>query len=425
MYRPLLLMVIITLTASSTTTFADSDWVSAVLNHPNLRVPYSNIEKQQWKILEREAEKGFDLDISSSAHLPLIENFDSSFTRAVKNSPYLDLVFNASKTVYDFGEVDSLINSERAHQTRARLDFANDFEKQTHDLFSLIIQYKKANQALSLIQTAQANIELVQGDLTRRFESGLGTITDIRRTQLNQIDLETQATQMLNKINEVEHIISNNYGLDTADLVNIWDGIQQQFKRITNIEQQTLRSSAISHGAKESLRHQRNSIGAQKKPKLSLDVKATLYDVTRSISNYQMTGALRLNFPAFDSGYRSAKMASISHSITAEQQALEQLIQQKSLDLKRNERQLNDLELQHQEAIKKRANLNLQLNNMKLALGTTGNDHAGLATLYIQIVATQMDLIDITSSTSQLSLDQVLLSEQIIQQFNVPFEKLP
>ena len=425
MYRPRLLMVIITLAASSTTTFADSDWVSAVLNHPNLRVPYSNIEKQQWKILELEAEKGFDLDVSSSAHLPLIENFDSSFTRAVKNSPYLDLVFNASKTVYDFGEADFLINSERAHQTRARLAFANDFEKQTHDLFSLIIQYKKANQALSLIQTAQANIELVQGDLTRRFESGLGTITDIRRTQLNQIDLETQATQMLNKINEVEHIISNNYGLDTADLVNIWDGIQQQFKRITNIEQQTLRSSAISHGAKESLRHQRNSIGAQKKPKLSLDVKATLYDVTRSISNYQMTGALRLNFPAFDSGYRSAKMASISHSITAEQQALEQLIQQKSLDLKRNERQLNDLELQHQEAIKKRANLNLQLNNMKLALGTTGNDHAGLAKLYIQIVATQMDLIDITSSTSQLSLDQVLLSEQIIQQFNVPFEKLP
>jgi hypothetical protein len=36
-----------------------------------------------------------------------------------------------------------------------------------------------------------------------------------------------------------------------------------------------------------------------------------------------------------------------------------------------------------------------------------------------------MDLIDIISSTSQLSLDQILLGEQIIQQFNVPFEKLP
>jgi outer membrane protein TolC len=425
MYRPLLLMVIITLTASSTTTFADSGWVSAVLNHPNLRVPHSNIEKQQWNILEREAEKGFDLDISSSAHLPLIENFDSSFTRAVKHSPYLDLVFNASKTVYDFGEADALINSERSRQTRARLAFANDFEKQTHDLFSLIIQYKKANQALSLIQTAQANIGLVQRDLTRRFESGLGTITDIRRTQLNQLDLETQATQMLNKIDEVEHIISNNYGLDTANLVPIWDGIQQQFKRISHIDQQKLRSSAISHGAKESLRHQRDSIDAQKKPKLSLDVKATLYDVTRSISNYQMAGELRLNFPAYDSGYRAAKMASISHSISAEQQTLEQLIQQKSLDLKKNERQLNDLELQYEEGIKKRANLNLQLNNMKLSLGTTGNDHAGLAKLYIQIVATQMDLIDIISSTSQLSLDQILLGEQIIQQFNVPFEKLP
>ena len=160
MYRPLLLMVIITLTASSSSTFADNGWVSAVLNHPNLRLPYSNIEKQQWKILERQAAKGFNLDISSSAHLPLIENFDRSFTRAVQYSPYLDLVFNASKTVYDFGEADSLINSERARQTKARLTFANDFEKQTHDLFSLIIQYKKANQALVLIQTAQANIEL-------------------------------------------------------------------------------------------------------------------------------------------------------------------------------------------------------------------------------------------------------------------------
>lgn len=425
MYRPLLLMVIITMTTLSSPIFADNGWVSAVLNHPNLRVPFSSIEKQQWKILEREAEKGFNLDISSSAHLPLIENFDPSFTRTAKHNPYLDLVFNASKTIYDFGEADSLINSERAHQTKARLAFANDFEKQTHNLFSLIIEYKKANQTLSLIQTAQANIELVQRDLTRRFESGLGTITDIRRTQLSQIDLETQATQMLNKINEVEHTISNNYGLDAPNLVHVWDGIQQQLKGITHIEQQQLRSSAISHGEKESLRHQRNSIGAQKKPKVSLNVKATLYDVTHSISNYQMTGALRLNFPAFDSGFRSAKMASITHSITAEQQALEQLIQQKTLDLKISARQLNDLELRHKKDIKKRANLNLQLNNMKLALGTTGNDHAGLATLYIDIVTTQVNLINITANMSQLSLDQVLLSEQIIQQFNVPFEKLP
>ena len=62
---------------------------------------------------------------------------------------------------------------------------------------------------------------------------------------------------------------------------------------------------------------------------------------------------------------------------------------------------------------------------MKLALGTTGNDHAGLATLYIDIVTTQVNLINITANMSQLLLDQVLLSEQIIQHFNVPFEKLP
>ena len=118
-------------------------------------------------------------------------------------------------------------------------------------------------------------------------------------------------------------------------------------------------------------------------------------------------------------------MASISHAISAEQQALAQVIQRKILDLKTSERQLDDLELREQEGNQKHNNLVLQLNNMKLALGKTANDHAGLANMHTQIASAEINLIGIASDMEQLTLDHVLLSEQIIQQFNVSSEQLP
>ena len=259
----------------------------------------------------------------------------------------------------------------------------------------------------------------------RRFEAGLGTLADIRRTQLSQIDLETQITQLQNKVSAVENIVSSDYGLAIGSVVREWNNIEPQLQLTDSIAALNLRSSAISQGAQTSLRHQRSSIAAQKKPKLMVDVNTTLYDVTRGMSNYRVAGEFRLTFPAFDSGYRSAKMASISHAITAEQQTLEQLVQQKSLDLKTSKRQLDDLQLRQQEGMKKHNNLSLQLENMKLALGQTANDHAGLANLHTQMASAQIDLVSITSDMQQLLLDRVLLSEQIIQQFNVTSDQLP
>ena len=410
---------------ASSAAHASADWVSAVLDHPNLRVQNSSIEKQKWKILELEAEQGFDFDIKSSAHLPIAEHFDSSFSRVATYDPYLDLVFSASHTLYDFGESDSLIDAERTLQTRARLTFANAFEQQTHALFSLVLQHQKAEKTMVIVNTAQDNIALVQKDLVKRFEAGLGTVADIRRTQLSQIDLETQIIQLSNKMDEIEHMINTDYGLAVADLVEDWHSIEPQLNLARHIQEQALRTSAISQDLQTSLRYQRNSVNAQKKPKLIIDVNTTLYDVTRSLGNYRVAGEFRLTFPAFDSGYRSAKMASITHAISAEQQALTQVIQQKILDLETNERQLDDLELREQEGTKKHKNLVLQLNNMKLALGKTANDHAGLANMHTQIASAEINLISIASDMEQLTLDHVLLSEQIIQQFNVSSEQLP
>lgn len=425
MYRPLLLTAMISLAVASSPVSANNDWVAAVLDHPSLRVQHSAIEAQHWKILELEAEQGFDFDIRSSAHLPIAEHFDNSFNRLATYDPYLDLVFSASQTVYDFGEADALIDAERALQTKARLAFANGFEQQTHSLFSLIIQHQKAQQTLLIVTVAQADIGLVQADLVRRFEAGLGTLADIRRTQLSQIDLETQVTQLVNKMDAVEHVISSEYGLTVDALIKTWHTTEPLLQLTTQLDPFNLRSSAISQGTQTSLRHQRNSIAAQKNPKLIVDINTTLYDVTRNINNYRVAGELRLTFPAFDSGYRSAKMASISHAIAAERRALEQVVQQKALELKASKRQLDDLELRQQEAMQKHNNLSLQLTNMKLALGKTANDHAGLASLHTQIASAQIDLVSINSDMQQLLLDRVLLSEQIIQQFNVTSDQLP
>ncbi len=425
MYRPLILTAIMTMAVSSTVAHADTDWIPAVLDHPSLRVQHSAIEKQQWKILELQAEQGFDFDITSQGHLPILENFDTGFSRVASQNAYLDLVFSASQTLYDFGASDALIEAERVLQGRAKLAFVSSFEHQTHSLFSLVVQYQKAQQTVAVVDDAQAHISLVKNDLLRRFEAGLGTLGDIRRTQLSQIDLETQLIQLFNKMDEIEHIITSDYGLSVSQLLPIWQALEPQFKLVDQLDEASLRSSAISRDAQQSLRHQRNSIMAQKQPKLVLDVNTTLYDVTRSLSNYRVAGEFRLTFPAFDSGYRDAKMASISHGILTESQTFDQLLQQKKLDLNTNTSQLDDLALRQNEGTKKHNNLSQQLANAKLALGVTSNDHAGLANLHTQIASAKIALVGITSDMQQLALDRLLLSEQIIQQFNVSSDLFP
>ena len=45
--------------------------------------------------------------------------------------------------------------------------------------------------------------------------------------------------------------------------------------------------------------------------------------------------------------------------------------------------------------------------------------------MYTQIAGAEINLIGIASDMEQLTLDHVLLSEQIIQQFNVSYNQLP
>ena len=79
MYRPLILTAIILVAVASSAAHASADWVSAVLDHPSLRVQNSSIEKQKWKILELEAEQGFDFDINQlNKNMPMTGAFGLS-----------------------------------------------------------------------------------------------------------------------------------------------------------------------------------------------------------------------------------------------------------------------------------------------------------------------------------------------------------
>jgi len=401
-----------------------ANWVEAVAQHPSVQIQYSAIAQQRWKTLELEAKQGFDFNITSSGHLTLVENYDSNFSRASKQDPYLDMVFSASKTIYDFGQNQALINAQKALRDKAALNFATSFEDQTHKLFSLIVQYQKAQRTKDVINATRAEIDLVLKTLASRFEAGLGTMTDIRRTQLKQIDFETQAVHLQYKINEVEHVVKSEYGIPLVQLEQTWQTIKAHLVLPASINQNNLRSNAMSDDEQYALRQQRSSIAAQKKPHLALDINATMFDVTRNLKNYRMAGELRLTFPAFDSGYRSARMTTLTHAITAEQQSLDQLIQQKTLALKANQRLLEETQLHRQQNTKQLSNLQVQLGNMKHALGQTSNDYAGLTSLYTQIASHQIALVHIDSRIDQLMLDSLLLSEQIIHQFKVAINQL-
>ncbi|MCP4880800.1 MAG: TolC family protein [Gammaproteobacteria bacterium] len=396
-------------------------WVNNLLNHPNVVVKKGAIEEQYWRIQELEALRGFDVEISGVGDVPLLSNFQDDFTRDSKGQMYLDLVMSGNYTLYDFGYAQNNIDAEALLHNVKRLQLVAAAEKELNVLLTLVIGNQELMQKLAHLKAAAPELQSLKEQLTVRYEAGLGTLTDIRRVQIQLLELESNITLLENSLNQIQLTVVEQYALSSEDLVAIWHDTKYVLKAShDNVAAQ--RSKYLSELKVQSLMFQQASVRAQTMPSVEGALETRLYDVTRSLGNYKLSGQVKLKMPIYDNGYSEARVAKLNQATLSEVEASHQLQRQKQNQLSLTQRQQVDVETRTLAANEKLDNLAKQLHSLKQALGNTSSDVNGVGSLVNEIATTQVEKAGLQADAQRNNLEKLLITEQLLEKLAIDVE---
>jgi len=397
-------------------------WVVNLLNHPNVEVKKGPIEEQFWRIQELEALRGFDVQFSSSGNLPLLGEFKDDFNRDSKGEMYLDLTMSGNYTLYDSGFAQNNIEAETLLLQIKRLELVDAVEQESNALLNLVISNQDLMRRLSHLKAAEPELESLKRQLTIRYEAGLGTLTDIRKIQIQLLEIASDISLLENSLNQIRLTATEQYALSSGDLEAIWHDTEYLFAEVYE-DSMAQRSENLSQLKIQSLMFQQASVKAQTMPSLVGTLETKLYDVTRGLSNYKLSGQINLKMPLYDSGYSDARLARLNQASLTEVEANHQLQRQKENQLSQNQRQQEDIKTQKLVAIDKLENLSQQLNSLNKAIGNTSSNVNGVAALVEEIARTQAEMTSLNAEAKRNKLERLLIMEQLLDRLAINVEE--
>lgn len=398
-------------------------WLAKITQHPNVSVARGAIDSQQWYIKELQAERGLDVDISTTGDVPILADLEDDFTRASDSDPYLDIVLTGSYVLYDFDQSELSINAEKDSYEVKKLEYLTAVEKELNNLLGLVVDNQKVQAQIAALKSAQPELETIKQQLTIRYEAGLGTLTEVRQIQVQMLDLASQIILLDNRLQSLQLTAEEQYELSSEQLVGIWHDV----KHILSSERDyyaTGRSDQLSELKIQSLLHRQASVKAEAMPVLHGELNATLFDVTRSFNNHKLSGQLRLQMPVFDSGHRDARIGSLQHAMTTELDLKRQLQRQRQFQLNEISRQMADLQARTEAAKDKLDNQQIQLQSLQQALGKTSNDINGIANYMVQIVTSRSELSGLEAEGQLNQLQKLLVQEQLLNSLDLAMTDL-
>ena len=397
---------------------AAMSWREAVRLHPRVQVKAAELAQQQWKLAEREADAGFDIRMATQGHLPLYEHYSGEFTRVSEQDPYLDLVVEAKRTLFDSGADAALVGVEQALLSRAQLDYENTLEEQLHNLCVLVEQYEAAHNLVGKIQLGLAALQEVEGKQQLRFKAGLGSLSEVRQTQLSIMQWQSQMDQSSAELAELERTVELDYSLSIDAFVNHCSASRSSHLVDNTPTPVDLRSAEVSQHTQQSIRRRLANVQAQGKPSVDLSLNYTFYDVTRSAHNQRLAASVELTMPAFDNGRKEAQMGGLREELRAEQDRYHQQLLRKQVEFNVTDTNVNDLIALRADQYKRLDTLKLQLADLMLTQGSTQTDLSGWANILGQMLATEQQLTDNNKQISQGQMKKLLLNEQLLNAIN-------
>jgi outer membrane protein TolC len=398
---------------------AQASWVELIKQHPNVRVQQATIARQQWRVVELQAGRGVDVDLSTSGHVPMIENYSDDFTRASKQDPYVDLVLSVKHNLYDFGAEQALVDSESSTLVQQRLEYVAAFAEQTHALWQLGLKWQLASDSVALLNEGLLQSNQHISTLRNRFEAGVGTMSELRTQQLYSLDIDNQMAQWRSQQQQVSDSLTQEYQLAPAQLIAMWQPVKALLFTPDAPQTSNLRSAIASHHTQQALHKKMENLRALAKPQLLGEVNSTLYDVTHGVQNFNVSGQVVFSISVFDNGIVEAQTAGLTEQVRYQQDLLRQVVSKKSVEFNDLQIQLMRLEQQVQHNQTKQINITDQIVKLEIGLGYSHNNVDGLALLQQQLLQQQVDALAQANKRQELLLKQVFVTEQLVKQLQL------
>jgi len=402
---------------------------SSVSKHPDVVEKANEIALKALSIDQILAEEGLHINLSTQSKLPILFNVDDSRLSEVDDT-YINSVVTLQKNLYDFGVFDHKMNAEKNRKKALELEYLQIFETTLQKLLNTVNDVARL-QALrhnykQTISTASSTVEQIK----LRFTSGIGTIMEVRRAQLQVLDLETEMETVQRQLTLKRLTLRDEFGI-VVNQLNSLQAIIQNFVATLELEQQDIsdvlvntelsyqRSVRLITLEKLALFNQIDALEASGLPQLVGTLTGVVYDVITGYEGYEIYGSVNVSLPLYDSGLSASKKRSLSHQIKMQDDLMLALRQNKSLALQKLTKQYRERQSEKNSADKKETNLSERLAQIKQRLAVVDDGLLTKLQTQLQLAQTERILLVHPYHLNSLNINYWTLSEQLLEKMNL------
>ena len=396
--------------------------------HPDVIGKLHDITSSHLNVLQIQSDDSVKLNFSTNSNASIKSNVSPLNGRANNTSDdYIDGVFTLNASLYDFGKNKASVNAGKEQQKVSELIYIEAFETTLFKLFSLSVDY---HNMLTLEKDLIDNHkELVKGihDLRMQYTAGIGTMTDIRETQISQIDLETELHSVQLKKKEIVQTLDKEFSIDETQIKQIADyannvhlktteqGIDSLIAKNKNPVIQTQRTNQISAYTTKAIHYDIASIKAADKPQVTTQVKAIAYDLTRGSDEYNVYAGINISLPLFDGGSSDVKIQTAQHNLRVQKDMLKSTQTEKQSKLNTLISKQKDLLNKFDSSNSKKEKLEERLKNVELRAKTFEGGSMPLIKAKLQLNKLNRDIQSYQINLVKNNLEYLQLSENLLE----------
>lgn len=290
--------------------------LEAVARHPTVVAQQFTVQRSQVRIGEAAVARSPTLDFQTRGKFPIASEATEAASRVSDiDRNYLDGVFSLNQLLFDAGRVERSIDAAGARAIAERLQFAAVFESQLVELLSDAMQRQQEIERLGLISQHLETMDSAIESAKLRYQSGVGTLDDIRVLELVRLDIVRLREETLWVIELRERRIRNAYQLNPDGLE---DPLQVVLGRLpvqfhSELVFENTRTAQVAARNLEALQLQAQSVGAERWPEVRASVVGVVYDLFgRAGEEYEVYAGLDVRLPLLDGRSISTRLEGLA-----------------------------------------------------------------------------------------------------------------
>lgn len=421
--------MLLTVSTSFSKSIENSLLNSSVLMHPDVIEKANEIILKGINVDQILADDGLKINFSTQSKLPLTFKGLSGSKLDDALDTYVNGVVTVQKNIFDFGVVDYRVEAENSRKKALVLEYQSTYEQVVRKLLNAVNNIERIDHLLSQLKEAINVTKISVAEVKLRFTSGVGTVMDVRKAQLLTLDLKTEY-QSLNQERLINLLmLKDEFSIDKSQTSNIQAQVdsfvkslnkqQQAINDVVNNTVTYLRSSEIINLEKTALRKDLKSIKAQDFPQLKASLTSVIYEVQNGFDEYEVYGGVDLTMPIFDSGLSSVKKRSINYKIKMQDDLMLALTKNKSKELNELVKQYQKIQVDHDSAQKKVANLREKLKQIKQKLAVVEQGLLSKLQTQLQLSKIERSLASYPYSINTINIDYWALNEQLLDKMKI------